>query len=495
MAIGETDLNPDDNLTAADKQIESAASALNYGGVESVLEAFDVFAFEITEGEKIIADSTAALANFDGQFKAQQRQLNDVTRVLPDHVELVESVRGRYQASALKLNRDADENPSTHEQSQSLDSVLSSCRQILADIETSLDAAKSLKAEGRLLQATGLLESANRSSAHAEFLLREIAEYCQALDAKAESNKATLQSVISAVDEISNVVADSRIEQPTIRQFENLRDEIQRFRSEFGSSTAVRDPFLDSQAIELFQGRADQLKSSVDADHDAYAEAVRAVRGAKAQLEVAARLVDQSLKDQIPDSLTIRECQQRVDELRTAFGNVEQRLQVPHNDWQGIDVTATSVNADLGVASGRLREELDVAQQAVAEFRKASSGVFRAAQWTGSYGIRVIGSPGAEDLDAARRALSNGDYQQTIRLCQAASNDAAAAIQAAEREVVRRRQHARLAAEAARRRQSSFPVDIFSGSSGRGIFGSGGTSGGSFSGGRSSSSGFSRSGW
>ena len=141
-------------------------------------------------------------------------------------------------------------------------------------------------------------------------------------------------------------------------------------------------------------------------------------------------------------------------------------------------------------------------------YQLASQAVYQAEQWSGAYGVRVLGSPGVHELERARNGLQQGNYGTVLELARVAMLAAQAAVSQAEREVTRHRIAAQHAAEAERRRRqakrassdSTFGGGGFtSGGGGFGGFGGGGSSGGSFGGGGSSSgssgSGFGRSGW
>ena len=125
--------------------------------------------------------------------------------------------------------------------------------------------------------------------------------------------------------------------------------------------------------------------------------------------------------------------------------------------------------------------------------------VFDAASWRGSYGIKITGNPGSEELYHARRNLAEGEYLAAIDYCRSAEFHAKRAIDVARSQVRQKKQDiARIAAAARRRRQSSMS---FGGSSGGSSFGSRSNRSSWSSSSRSSSSrssggsGFSRSGW
>jgi len=182
-----------------------------------------------------------------------------------------------------------------------------------------------------------------------------------------------------------------------------------------------------------------------------------------------------------------------------------------HGDWNAANDMADQLTADTARQIAILEKELEEAQAAVAALRRGSAEVRNALDWTGGYGVRISGSPGADQLEHGRVALSQGDYLATQALSMKAARTAANAVISATNLVARRRREAqRRAAEERRRREasrrrSSFSTSSLSSSRGGSMFGGGGIGGGSrgsfssSSGGSRSSfstgSGFSRSGW
>lgn len=201
-------------------------------------------------------------------------------------------------------------------------------------------------------------------------------------------------------------------------------------------------------------------------------------------------------------------CRQHIEQLAQQVAATARELSVAHSDWAVIHEAASQQTAELGIVSGELRNELQLASRSAEGFKAASQEVYRAASWSGSYGVRVINNPGAEELEQARRALASGEYQQASDFSEAAANLAREAIAVAERMVQRKRRDIRQREEQRRRSNDDFWGGFGGGSwsSGGGSWSSGGgggwssggssSSGGSWGGSSSGSgSGFGRSGW
>jgi hypothetical protein len=285
-------------------------------------------------------------------------------------------------------------------------------------------------------------------------------------------------------------VNDNRTQKPTEQQHSSLDSALSKFASAFKAGGDQRDPFGDAIALQDFNSQLDDLASALKSDRNAYDEATRAIRGAELELAAANKLVARSINDKIPDSLTIKRCQNEVTALEVELGSIEKRLKIAHENWQMVDREATHVNSKLGVLNGRLRQELELAQQAVEVLGRAAEQVYEAANWRGSYNIVVVGNWGAEELATARERLADGDYVRSAQLSKLAKQSSTNALEAAKQQVARhRRKLARKAAEARRRRQSRSSAHHFGSSS----FGSSRSRSSSSIGRSSSSRSFSRS--
>lgn len=172
-------------------------------------------------------------------------------------------------------------------------------------------------------------------------------------------------------------------------------------------------------------------------------------------------------------------------------------MQEDHGDWRKVADELGAIHASLRKAAVTLRNELRLAQEAVATIKQAEDSVHRANRWSGRYGVTIVGSPGSNAIVDANHAIMTGDYHACMRHAGFALTQARQAIARAEAEVarIRRRREAAAAARRAAARRSRM-----SSTSSFGSFGSSRSSsfGSSSSVGRSSfssSSGVGRSGW
>jgi hypothetical protein len=266
--------------------------------------------------------------------------------------------------------------------------------------------------------------------------------------------------------------------------------------------------------LDQLQHKVERVQQFLTADRDLFAEASRSHAAASKQLQLARQMVEAAQRDGVPDSQRVLRVSREVQELDRSLQQLGQRITAGRQDWEDVDQLADQLAIRGGEAAAALRGELDKAHRCVETLSDAARQVRRAASWTGSYGIAIAGSPGGDELDAARAAFGRGDYDGTLR--HAANAAAIAQREVRQAEILvqqRRRDEQRRRARRRRGPVVAFPVpmgpvvDIF-GSSGRGGFGGGfggfggggggfGGGGGGFGGGGGGSpgSGFQRSGW
>ncbi len=502
-ALNETEHSPNEPFKSAQNQLSAARAALDHGGIQSASEALDEFAQQILLGNSIVEDSLDSLENFEGKHANHIRQFESAQSKFDTHRRLIDNAANQYAVASLAFSfADLDKQNSTPE---SLTTLFASSEHATEQIKDWLGMAQNAFSAGKLLEAKEVSIAARNLTSDIEANLETIKTHCQLLDKTANENRTRSSKVRAELGRLSSLLGDPRTRRETTQKHGTLDDSIRRFEEDFSSQQTGRNPFSDEAQLDSFYESIEEIDVSFLADQNAHLEATRSVASAKKQLIFVHELVSRSRSDQIPDSHTIKQCQQNTRAFGVNLERVAQSLEQAHQDWEQINDQATSLNMDLGVISGTLQRELDMAQQAVRQLKQASREVFEASQWRGSYGVRVRGATGARALDAARDALSQGDYVQTVQLSRQATQTAHEAIAEGEAQVRRKRLEAQRAAEAARRRRQRMSSNFGSTSSSGGwSFGGGSSSSGGFGGGfgggsssssSSSTSGFSRSGW
>ncbi len=495
--LKEYESNPDLNLQDARKQFAAAQAALHHGGVEAAEKAQSTLLREIETGKQLIDQSIRILHEFDQTHLARGQQHDAVRDKLPRHEDLLTQLNRDYVKSALTLQA-AD--PTYEDPSATVETHLVETRDALQDGMDLIEQATEKYKQGHLLESDNMLQMADQHFRRADALLAEVDTHCSRLSEVSKQNEGKLATMQREVESLAGNVKDRRTMQPTLSLYQSVLGEIDGAQNEIRNTTP-RDPFQDGRAIDGFTENVRNLAAKIEADHDAHAEASRALQGAKQERGVAEKLVNQAKHDGIPDSPATKTGIRDVQMYDNELAQVERELNGDHNDWKKVDQAAARIHAELGIKAGQLRGELQRAQKLMAVFQSASSSVFEATRWTGGFGTRIFGSPGSKELERARGALNSGDYSAMAELARAAQIAAQHAIQRAQREVYRRQREEARRAEAARRRRRRSSINIGGGSGGisfpsnSGRRSSSSSRRSSSSSSRSSGSGFSRSGW
>ena len=514
--LHEADRVPDEHWSTAGKSLEAAGVSVSLGQNSAAGAAIDVMLAEVASADQIIESSAKAAQTFSQDKQTAAANLKRLATRLPQAKSAVDMARRQYVSSTLQIHTGA--NATQAVPNETVEHLLQAASGPLASVDNLLQLAETENRAGRVLRAASILHDATTQLELAHDHVDRTETHLAAIESQTHENQAALSRVAESLQVLAANGRDPLVTQDTLNTINAAVRGIETLERELATTTAAPNPFEIGQRIDTLQQNAVTLEARCVADRQANAEASRAVAGARRQFQTAQQLVRQSQTDGIPDSPETTVANNRIALLSQVLAGVESQLQTPHGDWKVVDSDASRLQADLSSAAEALGGELKSASQALSVFQQASQSVFQAEQWSGSYGIRVTGSPGVRELERARASLQQGNYNQVLEIARFAASTALAAIQQAEREVQRRHLAEERAAEAERRRREaamrrntpSFgPIVITGGGSNGGLFGGGSFGGGSFGGGGRSSgggssggssggsndSGFSRSGW
>ncbi len=521
--LHEVDRSPDEHWSTAGKSLEAAAVSVSLGQNAAVRAASDVMLAEVAQADQIIALSIEAASSFVQDRQTATASLKRLATRLPQAKSAVEEAKRRYVSSALQLR--SGNNAQQIDARATVEHQLLAAAGPLGSVEELLQLAEAENRQGKVLRAADILNDAAAQLATAHDQVDRTETHLAAIESQTRENQTALTRVADALQRLASSGRDPLVTEVTLNTIETSVRGAASLSRDLATTTAAPNPFEIASRIDALQQNCLALEARCAADRQANAEAGRAVAGARRQFQAAQQLVRQSRTDGIPDSQQTKMANDRIAALGQTLALVENQLQIPHGDWKAVDSDASRLQADLSAAVDTLGGELKSASQALTVFQQASQSVFQAEQWSGSYGMRVTGSPGVRELERARASLQQGNYNQVLEIARFAASAALTAIQQAEREVQRRQLAEERAAEAERRRREaaqrrntpSFgPVIIGGGRSSGGLFGGGSFGGGSFGGGSfgggggssggssgggsagggsSNDSGFSRSGW
>ncbi len=505
--LNEVNVNPTQFWTSAGKNLEAACVALTLGQIAAAKAAIDAMQADAEKVEYILAESLTAADRFDQESDSIQQRLQLLSSRLPTVAQSLESIRSRFVPATLTMPAD-----SANQQVAQVSDLVQQATQPIQGVPPKLLSASEQHKSGRVLAAANTLAEANSQVEASHNYLDRVESYLQLIEAKVQENSQMVNRLNLQTEALRENAHDPLVTQASIDALYATSRELNRLEQALQSPQAAPNPFEVGTSLSTIQSQLTGIESRFIADRQAHAESSRAVTGATRQLQLAQQLMRQSQTDNIPDSPKTRQLNERISVLSQAILETENELRQPHGDWKRVDADASRLQTELSSVTDSLGGELQTAGQALALFQQASQSVFQATQWSGSYGVRVSGSPGIQELERARSSLQQGNYSIVLELSRVAAAAATAAIQHAEREVQRRRMAEEMEAEAARRRRAARSIGggsvIIGGGFGTGLpptFGGGslggGSSGGFNAGANTSSppkendSGFGRSGW
>ena len=493
----ESEQDPDQHAERAQKDLLAAKTLLNEGEYEGALQAETMSIKERELADSLVKASLNAVDTFQSKQEEIDTRRDLCLKMAGELNDKLSLLSDNFQAEAFKLesvNKDAETDKSAH---GLLRVIVAECDKL---VEASRKANQAMGA-GMVLRGADIQSEALD---HIEWLEQQcirIEEHLQEVESVAAKN--VTQFVRQQRESVSweAVRDDPLICDQTLISLSKLQDRIAGLERDITyGQEVIPSPFETEERLEAFDAEIEKMKAAFEADRQAHAEAKRAVEGAARQMIVAQRSVAQSRTDNIPDSPRTSELNRDIDALERELEQLRSDLSVPHHNWHSLDDRAAKLQSNLSRLGQELTAEMEAAKNALAAFETASQSVFQAEQWSGPYGLRVTGAPGAQDLERARYGLQSGNYGLVLEISRLAALAAQAAIEQMEREVRRRQAEANRAAEQRRRDRERSTRSSFGSSSistGRSSssrsFGSSSRS--TSSGSTRGSSGFSRSGW
>jgi hypothetical protein len=493
LVLNELDRVPDTFFNRGQDNLENAKTMLSEGRVEAVDDALEVIRTDLEKAEWLVEQSRLSVENFPNNCKTSRTALYELRERTTKTMDLVRESRKVFSAAALLVN-ESNEGHTSNEilpASRPAETMVSSIETIGREIQRLMESAEAEHRQGRVLKSAELFSEANHKITLGNAWLTSVDEHLKKLAHQTKRNAEGQLELAASATALLSEASDPLVMRTTVSEIQQLANAIQINGRELEHAVTDINPFQVSRLIDSLRSKQKELQARAQADRQGHAEAARALAGAEKQLEVAKQLVVNSQRDGITDSRKTVELNHRIVSFAHAVTEIRTGLQQAHGDWQEVDDQASRMQSEISKAANELNAELQMASQALQAFEQASQSVYQAEQWSGSWGIRVLGSPGVQDLERARSSMQAGNYSVVLELSRVAAAAAQAAIAQAEREIARRRMEEQLAAERARRARDAARQRTnrdFGGSIGGGIGdlfggGRGGGFGGGFSGG------------
>jgi len=496
VMLREPGLDPSERLAQAQAQWNAATAALERGADTAAHDSLAEVARLTQEAVALVQTTRQTFAAHDADLAARLEETNRLERELPKHESILVDLAAGYAPATLQLAQGDPTHPNANgtvrDNLEEATEHLAACRQLT-------DQSVRLFQNAQILQSADVLRQVAARQEQTAFRLLEITEKQQRLRNTETANDTLVGLLNQQVRELEPGVADPRTMRPTLEAFETARQQL----ADAGRLRQVtpRNPFAVADGLATARETLDHVTDQIRRDRESHAAAAQSTQAAAAEIEVAQRLRRDAAHDTVPDSPGILQAGDELEALSASLADLAARLEEAHGDWSAVDADANRIAQVAGRAAASLRGELEAAEKAVAALNTAAARVRAAGTWTGGLGVLILGSPGSNHLEQARRMLQTGSYQEAWRIAEAARHAADLAIAQAEAELQQRRRaeeerrererRARLAAEQARRHAISSSGFRSSGIGRSGFSSGSGASRSSFR----SGSGVRRSGW
>ena len=491
QTLRESGKDPSDFLAQAQAQFQAATAALERGDLDAVRNALDALNSLAGQAESIVGASLEALDSHAQTLAARQTEANDLAELIPPHARMLAEIQNGLAPTVLTLGAGDETHPNAN--GTIADNIQETEAHLAAARELAVAAARAYS-QARLLEGADLLSQAKGRVETGHHRLREIDEKRSRLAATETANQQALQALEVRVEECARLAEELTTMAPTLQAFEEARGLFEGARA--AAQAVLRDPFDAAVKLARAQQALESVADRARCDRDVHEQAGRSLTAAATQLAGAERVAARAGSDAIPDSPSTVQARTEIGGLQAVLQSVRREHQQPHGDWNALDQEANRISSRAASACAVLQGELRRAEAAVAALDLAATTVRGAGGWTGLFGVRIFGTPGADLLFQARQLLEQGQYDPARQVAENARGVAARAIAQAEAEVTRlrlaeeariQRERRRREAEEQARRQS------YSSSSSSSSWGSSGSGASTSS--FSSGSGVGRSGW
>ncbi|MCP3168717.1 hypothetical protein [Myxococcus qinghaiensis] len=479
--LHEKDADPSDRHALGAGSLHEAREALGDGKLDAALAGLTAALTRVGEVEALLAGSREALKTFAARRDACRADARRLEARVADGTVLLEALTRRYRPSALRLR---PEDPVHPEANGTVQDNVSEVATHLGEAAKRLTESELAHAEARLLASAALLSVVEARHAQAHVRLDEVDEKSRRLQSVEEGNARTLllaQGLSAACDADAS---DARTMQPTHKARETARQVL--LAAVTAAESRPADPFDAAERLVSACLSMEQVRQAAASDRAHHAQAEESLASADRAVSSADRWIRQAANDGIGDSRATTAAISGLTTLRRELDSTKKAFAQPHGDWLAFDRTADRIASEAARKTADLRGELRAAEEASDAIRSAASLVQSAATW--------MGRAGGAQLDAARRSLDRGLYEEALRSADAATREARDAIEEAEREAEREEERRRDEARARARAASSFSSSSSSGSSSSSS-GSGFSSSSYGSGSSGSGSGFGSSSW
>lgn len=435
--------NPDEHLAEGRAQREAALAAIDNG------EAIAAEAF-LDESERLVASARGLVQESEdvfAKFPQRHRELSTSHQRADEHGTtvsvLVDSLRKDYSSSALLVNLEEDTGANYAHAPVLL-------KKASADVVDSLAKAQNVFEEAQLLEARALLNRSEQEIVSREELCVEVEARKEELVRLEKESSLLLEKLKRECDDLAEPITDRRVMAATVALFVEVESQRDVAMEATLATGTANDPYRAAASLADLSERLTVVRGEVANDLEIYQKTVHSMKQARAAEAKGLELVRAGQNDGVTDSKRLQRAMGHVEKASQQLAGVSVTLESKHGDWREVGNELGLIRTELGEASVAIREELELAREAMTRISQAERQLRSAQSWRGHYGVRVGGSPGLDAIESASGAILSGNYHDCIRHAGFAIAAARRAIAAAEAEEARRRRNAE-AAERARR--------------------------------------------
>lgn len=433
--------NPDEHLEEARAKREAALTALNDG------EAISARNF-LNEADLLEASARALVKESEEIFRSfpqRHRELTTAHHKADQHSDLtetlVDSLRRNYASSALVVNLEKSDGPSYAHAPLLL-------KKTSNEVSDHLSKGQQSYQNAQLLEARLHLNISEEGISDREKLCTEIETRRDELDTLEKENDLSLATLQRKCSDLVEPIGDRRVMEATVTLFTQLRAEEDLTAKATNAEGTAQNPYQAAALLADLNERVVVVAQELKNDISIYESTILSLKQTQSAEAKGQKFVRTAQNDGIADSGRLQKAMSHVETSSKQLANIQITLQSDHGDWRLASNELSETRTELARATIAIREELQLAREAMTSIAQAEKQIRAATNWRGRYGVRVNGTPGLREIESANHAVLSGNYNECIRYAGAAIADARRAIAAAEAEEARKRRQAEAAQRA-----------------------------------------------
>ena len=433
--LHEPEADPEKRLSDSREALERVCANLESGDLNAADTTLDEVHVWLKEVQRIVDESRAVLSNHEPWVAEHQSWRNRLAKEnLPRHGDLLAKVLNSYDRDVLARGATSRDTSTDENLADNLEEAETAVR---TSEELDQRASERYRA-GALLEARHGLERSRACLEMADLKLHELAFRAELLGTVEHENRALVGRLEKRAAEIQELKSEFFVTEPTNFAAEEVLGHLDALKQEVGATPG--NPFFVEEGLKSVASSLSEVRSDIEADREALAEADRSIAMADELIEQATTLANSNLGAEVGSSPVIRKLKSRVEGAEQRLDRARNIVSKANSDWREADRLADEIHAEIFDVLAALREEVSRGREAASAVAQASLRVRSGESYRGNmFSSRLPGRPGWPQLHQAKQCLARGDYVGAMRHAQQAVTEVDAAIQLVEN-AERRRQ-------------------------------------------------------